>query len=207
MRWRAKAGDTRSTTSRSRRATISWWSAAASAGLPRPGTIAARGPRRASSCSTTTTISAARPSATNSRSMAAASSAMAAASRCNRRNRCSARSPRVCCAISASISRDSRPRSSASSIPLSACRAACSSTREAFGRDVLVTGEPARGNADESPPPQCQAAAGVRRGIPGVGGEQGADARALAGARRSAGRQIRRRERRRSSSAPAIAIT
>ena len=42
---------------------------------------------------------------------------------------------RGCCAISASTCGASRPRSSATSIPRSACRAACSFAREAFGRD------------------------------------------------------------------------
>ena len=48
---------------------------------------------------------------------------------------------RACCASSASTCGASRPRSSAISIRRSVCRAACSFAREAFGRDLLVTGD------------------------------------------------------------------
>ena len=57
--------------------------------------------------------------------------------------------------------------------------------REAFGRDVLVTGDPATSRRD-SARPQRQAAGGVRVGLPDLGGEQGADHRALHEPRRSA---------------------
>ena len=82
-------------------------------------------------------------------------------------------------------------RSSASSIRRSACRAACSSTREAFGRDVLVAGEPLRREhrrarallANAKPLPEFVAA------FPVSEDEQGAAARALRRGARSARRQ------------------
>ena len=49
--------------------------------------------------------------------------------------------------------------------------------REAFGRDVLVTGDP--GGGDGSARPQRQAARRIRVGFSDFGGEQGADRRAL----------------------------
>ena len=196
MRWRAKAGRSLSTTlpieERYDLVVVGGGISGLAAAWYLP---ASAGRRRASSFSTTTTISAATPSATSSRSMAAASSAMAAASRCNRPRRSAARSPRACCAISASTSSGSRPRSTASSILRSGCRAACSSTREAFGRDVLVTGDPARVTADDiAAAAQCQAAAAFVADFP-ISPESKAQLLALYDRNaRSAGRQERRRE-------------
>ena len=101
----------------------------------------ARGARRASSSSTITTISAATPSATSSCSMAAWSSAMAAASRSIARIRGGATPARDCCASSASMCGGSRPRSSATSIRRSACRAACSSRAKPSAATMLATGD------------------------------------------------------------------
>ena len=147
---------------RSRSATIWSWSVPASAGLRPPGSTAAPpGRRRASSSSTITTISAAMPSATSSRSTAGSiigyggSEFDRFAANALQRRRQSA-----CCASSGSRSRGSRPPSSARSIRRSACPAACSLPREAFGRDVLVAGEPrvGRSRRAHAPPGQRQAA-------------------------------------------------
>ena len=60
--------------------------------------------------------------------------------------------------------------------------------REAFGRDVLVTGDP--GRDEETPARQRQAAVRVRVGVSDVRGEQGADHRAPLPHARSAGGQV-----------------
>ena len=66
--------------------------------------------------------------------------------------------------------------------------------RESFGRDVLVTGEPARANADEYARAQRPDTVGVRRRFSGFAGKQGANPGALYRRHRSAGRQVRRGE-------------
>ena len=68
--------------------------------------------------------------------------------------------------------------------------------REAFGRDVLVAGEPSGGRTDESSPSsrQRQAARRVRGRVSDLVGEQGTVARALRRYARSARRQNRRGE-------------
>ena len=119
--------------------------------------------------------------------------------------RSTARSPRACCASSASTSRGSRPRSSASFIRRSGCRAACSSTARRSAATcwspAIRGGERRRGGA----PPQRQAAGRVRVG----------DFRFRRRARRRSSRSTpasairwpasRWRKSARSSSAPAIA--
>ena len=81
-------------------------------------------------------------------------------------------------AISASTSKGSRPRSSASSIPRLACRAAFLPARgvrpRRAGDGRAPRGMPTRLRAAA----ERQAAAGVRRRFSGFGGEQGADPRA-----------------------------
>ncbi len=77
--------------------------------------------------------------------------------------------------------------------------------REAFGRDVLVTGDP--GGRRRQRPGQFQAGGGVRVGLSDLRRQQGAARGALYRRGRSARRKIRTRKRSRFSSAPATATT
>ena len=167
---------------RSRSATISSWSAPASAGLRPPGSTAGPpGRPPASSCSTITTISAATPSATNSRSTAASCSATAAASRSIHPARSTATwRKRLLRELGVEIDRFESAFDRKFYASLGLARGVFF-PREAFGRDVLVSGEPASGRADEI----ARALANARpldefiAAFPIAPDEQGATARAL----------------------------
>ena len=166
---------------RSRSATTWSWSAAASAGWRRPGSIAAPPPGGA------------HPRPRQSRRFRRPRQAQRVHDRWPPAHRLrrqpvdrlarypvERRRPRACCAISASTSRGSRPRSSAGSIPRSGSSRGLFLARESFGRDALVAGEPPSGDRrGRAPPRQCAAARRVRRRSADRGGEQGAAPRAL----------------------------
>ena len=185
MRSRARAGGSPSAICRSRNATTSSWLAAASAGSRPPGSIAAR-------------PAGAHPDPRQPRRLRRPCQAQRVHGRWTRRiigygGSQSFQSPEfvlrpsgqgLAAANSASTSSGSRPRSNATSILRSACRAACSFARETFGRDVLVAGDaPRHGRRRAHARPRQRQAAGRLRGR---------TFRSRRRARRSSSRSIRR---------------
>ena len=194
------------------RSATTWSSSApASAGLPRPCSIAAPpGRPRASSSSTTTMTSAATPRETSSRSMAACVigyggsefDGFSRARNTARRQGSAARARREVARFETAFE-----RTLYSSLGLSR---GVFFAREAFGRDVLVAGEPpaAGRRRAHAPPRQRQAAGRVRCRVSDLRSEQGAVAsRSTRAERDPLAGKIRRGEARAPQAPPATATT